>query len=217
MRAWRGKSKTKTWNILRPGGVQSETIWGRGVNRVQSGGLPQSQPPPQPPPPSEQQFPQKSQPNNIFSQNLINCLLNTNYALAGGFIPKNAPSIFEYDKLSDVAKTRVQWRSNFQSGSRVLKRVLWTFSYLYLWHTIWFNAKKCSNFENRQFGPIIIYRISGKELHLTLQDVMSSGTGVQNIGFYKCRTRYFVGLCGWWYIGPTRIYWGVNEDWDNGR
>ena len=49
---------------------------------------PQSQPPPRPPPPSEQQFPQKSQPNNIFSQNLINCLLNTNYALAGDFIPK---------------------------------------------------------------------------------------------------------------------------------
>ena len=33
--------------------------------------------------------------------------------------------------------------------------------------------KNCSNFENRQFGPIIIYRISGKELHLTLQHVMS--------------------------------------------
>ena len=115
-----------------------ETIWGRGESRVkqfEAGGStesrveasPQSQPPPRPPPPSEQQFPQKSQPNNIFSQNLINCLLNTNYALAGGFIPKNAPSIFEYDKLSDVAKTRVQWRSNFQSGSRVLKKVFRTF------------------------------------------------------------------------------------------
>ena len=29
-----------------------------------------------------------------------------------------------YDKLSDVAETKVQWRSDFQSGSRVLKKVL---------------------------------------------------------------------------------------------
>ena len=30
----------------------------------------------------------------------------------------------------------------FQSGSRVLKKVFWTLSYLYLWHTMWFHAKK---------------------------------------------------------------------------
>ena len=35
-----------------------------------------------------------------------------------------------YDKLSDVAKAWVQRRSDFQSGFRVLKEVLWTFSYL---------------------------------------------------------------------------------------
>ena len=36
----------------------------------------------------------------------------------------------------------VWWRADFQSGSRVLKKVFWTFSYLYLWHTMWFHAKK---------------------------------------------------------------------------
>ena len=30
----------------------------------------------------------------------------------------------------------------FQSGFRVLKTVFWTFSYLNLWHTMWFHAKK---------------------------------------------------------------------------
>ena len=33
------------------------------------------------------------------------------------------------------------WRADFQSGSGVLKKVFWTFSYLYLWHTMWFYAK----------------------------------------------------------------------------
>ena len=58
------------------------------------------------------------------------------------FVRKNNNSIdnvvcwgLVYDKLSDVAEIWVQWRSNFQSGSRVLKRVFWTFSYLYLWHS----------------------------------------------------------------------------------
>ena len=45
-----------------------------------------------------------------------------------------------YDRFTTVAETRLQWRSDFQSGSRVLKG--WTFSYLYLWHTMWFHAKK---------------------------------------------------------------------------
>ena len=30
----------------------------------------------------------------------------------------------------------------FSKWFRVLKRVFWTFSYLYLWHTMWFHAKK---------------------------------------------------------------------------
>ena len=31
------------------------------------------------------------------------------------------------DKVSDVVESLVQWRSNFQSGSRVLKKVFRTF------------------------------------------------------------------------------------------
>ena len=47
-----------------------------------------------------------------------------------------------YDSFSDVGEIRVYRRADFQSGSRVLKKVFWTFSYLYLWHTMWFHAKK---------------------------------------------------------------------------
>ena len=47
-----------------------------------------------------------------------------------------------YDSLSDVGEIRVYQRADFQSGSRVLKKVFWTLSYLYLWHTMWFHAKK---------------------------------------------------------------------------
>ena len=32
--------------------------------------------------------------------------------------------------------------ADFQSGSRVLEKVFWTFSYLYLWYTMWFHAEK---------------------------------------------------------------------------
>ena len=47
-----------------------------------------------------------------------------------------------YDRFTTVAETWLQWRSDFQSGSRVLKKVLYTFSYLYLWHIMSFNAEK---------------------------------------------------------------------------
>ena len=47
-----------------------------------------------------------------------------------------------YDSLSDVGEIRVYQRADFQSCSRVLKKVFWTLSYLYLWHTMWFHAKK---------------------------------------------------------------------------
>ena len=46
------------------------------------------------------------------------------------------------DSLSDVPESWVWLRADFQSGSRMLKKVFWTFSYLYLWHTMWFHAKK---------------------------------------------------------------------------
>ena len=51
-------------------------------------------------------------------------------------------SLTRYDSLSDVGEIRVYQRADFQSGSRVLKKVFWTLSYLYLWHTMWFHAKK---------------------------------------------------------------------------
>ena len=47
-----------------------------------------------------------------------------------------------YESIATVGEIRVYWRADFQSGSRVLKKVFWTFSYLYLWHTMWFHAKK---------------------------------------------------------------------------
>ena len=49
--------------------------------------------------------------------------------------------MMSYDRVADVAESSLQWRSDFQSGSRVLKKVLWTFSYLYLWHTMSYIAK----------------------------------------------------------------------------
>ena len=54
----------------------------------------------------------------------------------------NAHLIYVYESIATVGEIRVWWRAGFQSGSRVLKRVFWTFSYLYLWHTMWFQAKK---------------------------------------------------------------------------
>ena len=47
-----------------------------------------------------------------------------------------------YDSIATVGEIRVYLRADFQSGSRVLKKEFWTFSYLYLWHTMWFHAKK---------------------------------------------------------------------------
>ena len=47
-----------------------------------------------------------------------------------------------YDSFSNVGESCVWWRADFQSGSWVLKKVFWTFSYLYLWHTKWFHEEK---------------------------------------------------------------------------
>ena len=56
--------------------------------------------------------------------------------------PTNAMSVsLQYDKVASVPESWVRWRSNFQSGSRVLKKVLWTFSYQYLWPTMWSHAE----------------------------------------------------------------------------
>ena len=55
---------------------------------------------------------------------------------------KYARELIPYDSIASVGKTGVWWRADFQSGSRVLKKVFWTLSYIYLWHTMWFHAKK---------------------------------------------------------------------------
>ena len=47
-----------------------------------------------------------------------------------------------YEKVADVLESWIWLRADFQSGSRVLKKEFWTFSYLYLWHAMWFHAKK---------------------------------------------------------------------------
>ena len=54
-----------------------------------------------------------------------------------------------YDAVSDVVESGGLWRFDFQIGSRVLKKVFRTFSYLYLWHTMWFHAKKLLKTLNR--------------------------------------------------------------------
>ena len=41
-----------------------------------------------------------------------------------------------YESIATVRESRVWWRADFQSGSRVLKKVFWTFSCLYLRHTM---------------------------------------------------------------------------------
>ena len=55
-------------------------------------------------------------------------------------VMKNSPPL--YESFATVGEIRVWWRADFQSGSRVLKKVFWILSYLYLWHTMWFHAKK---------------------------------------------------------------------------
>ena len=47
-----------------------------------------------------------------------------------------------YDSVATVPESWVRLMAVFQSGSLVLKKVFWTFPYLYLWHTMWFHANK---------------------------------------------------------------------------
>ena len=46
------------------------------------------------------------------------------------------------ETVATVPKSRVRWRDVLQSGYRVSKKVFWNFSYLSLWHTMWFHAEK---------------------------------------------------------------------------
>ena len=52
------------------------------------------------------------------------------------FLDTQSCKFYTDDTVSDVVDMWVQWRSDFQSGSRVLKRVWWTYSHarlLWLW------------------------------------------------------------------------------------
>ena len=53
-----------------------------------------------------------------------------------------AEVVFIHESFSDVPESWVLLRAD-------LKRVFWTFSYLYLWHTMWFHAKKVLKTLNR--------------------------------------------------------------------
>ena len=46
------------------------------------------------------------------------------------------------ETVADVPESWVWWRADFQSVSGMLQKMFWTFSYLYLWHTMWFHAEK---------------------------------------------------------------------------
>ena len=50
---------------------------------------------------------------------------------------------FIYETVATVPVSWVRWRAVFQSGSRVLKKVFWTFSHIYRWHKMWFMQKSC--------------------------------------------------------------------------
>ena len=57
-----------------------------------------------------------------------------------------------YESIATVGEIRVWWRADFQSGSRVLKRVFWTFLIYIYGIQCDFMPKSCckhSNFENR--------------------------------------------------------------------
>ena len=49
----------------------------------------------------------------------------------------------QYDSVADVQESWVWLRADFQSGSRVLKKVFWTFSYLYIDISIAYNVISC--------------------------------------------------------------------------
>ena len=71
----------------------------------------------------------------IKTYSLSCCLLNWKMIISRNWKLK-------YETVADVPESWVWLRADFQSGSRVLKKVFWTFSYLYLRHTMWFHAEK---------------------------------------------------------------------------
>ena len=61
--------------------------------------------------------------------------------------------IYMYDRLSDVAENWVQWRSYFQSGARVLEKVLCTFKgHLFLSISMAYSVISCKVWWKNNFG-----------------------------------------------------------------
>ena len=52
------------------------------------------------------------------------------------FLPAMRFVCAAYDAVLDVVESDGLWRSDFQIGSRVLKKVLQTYYYAYLWYTM---------------------------------------------------------------------------------
>ena len=60
---------------------------------------------------------------------------------------------FIYESFSDVGESWIWWRADFQNGSRVLKKVFWTFSFLSI--SMAYNVISCQKVaENTQILKI---------------------------------------------------------------
>ena len=62
----------------------------------------------------------------LFGPKLLLNILRTRlveYIFCAMFFSVDAAVLFPYDSISDVGESRVWWRADFRSGSRVLKKV----------------------------------------------------------------------------------------------
>ena len=94
-----------------------------------------------------------------------------------------------YEWFSDVPESWVGLRADFQSGSRVLKKVFWTFSYLYLWHTMWFHAEKLQ--KTLKFLK-------------SINSLYKSGSQPQKSQKYFKRMNFLIGMVyfAWYLVNP---------------
>ena len=67
-----------------------------------------------------------------------------------------------YDAVYDQPYISVPKTSEFQSGPRVVKKVLNTQSYQYLWLTIWFHTSKSKEMLKKTKSLILLYKIGSK-------------------------------------------------------
>ena len=92
--------------------------------------------------------------------------------------------------------------SFFQSGPRVLKKVLWTFSYIHLWHTMWFHAEKL--LKTLKFWKSLnsLYK-SGSRPHLSLF-VQKAFVPLCIPSFSPFMAHHNISLCFW--AGGWRVH-----------